>query len=83
MSAAPNVVLFSTSVAVQAKTQADIARIKRILDAKRVVYEEVCLYAGAMCAARRVPDLLNEITSNLSFIALGPSPLQNERSTSP
>ena len=42
MSAAPSVVLFSTSVAVQAKTQADIARIKRILDAKRVSYEEVC-----------------------------------------
>ena len=37
------VVLFSTSVAVQAKTQADIARIKRILDAKRVAYEEVCV----------------------------------------
>jgi hypothetical protein len=68
MSAAPSVVLFSTSVAVQAKTQADIARIKRILDAKRVSYEEVCFgeQRANVCAPQPTFYLSNAITSACS-----------------
>jgi glutaredoxin len=37
------VVLYSTTTPAFAKTKADIARLKRILDNKRVAYEEVDL----------------------------------------
>jgi len=40
-SSAPVVVLYSTTTPALAKVKADIARIKRILDNKRVAYEEV------------------------------------------
>lgn len=43
MSQPATVVLYSTSVPAFPKVRADIATIKRILDAKRVAYEEVDL----------------------------------------
>lgn len=42
-SSPPPVVLYSTTTPALAKVKADIARIKRILDNKRVSYEEVDL----------------------------------------
>lgn len=41
MSGPPNVVLYSTTTPATSKVKADIARVKRILDNKRVSYEEV------------------------------------------
>ncbi|KAI8472429.1 MAG: hypothetical protein J3K34DRAFT_467398 [Monoraphidium minutum] len=43
MAAAPVVVLYSTTTPALAKVKADIARMKRILDNKRIHYEEVDL----------------------------------------
>jgi hypothetical protein len=55
MSGQPNVVLYSTTTPALAKVKADIARMKRILDNKRIAYEEVralCAAAGAAAAMR-------------------------------
>jgi hypothetical protein len=46
MGEAPRLVLYSTSVPTKPKTRNDIASIKRLLDAKRVPYEEVCVCVG-------------------------------------
>lgn len=51
MSGPPQVVLYSTTTPALAKVKADIARIKRILDNKRVAYEEVRAHAAHACGA--------------------------------
>jgi hypothetical protein len=53
---AVRLVLYSTSVPTLPKVRADIATIRRILDAKRVTYEEV---DGAMGA---VPAVLHSVS---------------------
>jgi hypothetical protein len=47
----PSVVLYSTSVPTLPKVRSDIATIKRILDAKRVQYEEVRRLLDDCCCA--------------------------------
>jgi hypothetical protein len=58
MSELPAVVLYSTSVPTLPKVRADIATIKRILEAKKVSYEEV-RWCAPLIPARHCRQLLS------------------------
>ncbi len=59
----PVVVLYSTTTPALAKVKADIARIKRILDNKRVAYEEVRCGPNPVVDSRRRFDASPAVSS--------------------